>query len=99
MYPPPEYDYPFPSSSILKRLPKIKHKHLNDSLQFAETSVNALKHLESNLEKSEIHTKLDTPEHGQWIVGYSSDEVSNLHKVSSTVTKASIFLSYTHCGR
>lgn len=99
MYPSPEYDYPFPSPSILKKLPKIKHQYLNESLQFGETSINALKYLETNLERSNIRTVLNTPEHGQWIVGYSSDDINNLHRLSWTVTKASSFLSHAHCGR
>lgn len=99
MFPPPTYDYPFPSSSILKKLPAIKDKHFNESLRFAQMSIDALKRLEKNLEGSRIHAELGSPEHGQLIVGYPSDDANILQQLSWTVTKASAYLSHAHCER
>ncbi|XP_077288379.1 salivary peroxidase/catechol oxidase-like [Arctopsyche grandis] len=99
MFPPPTYDYPFPSSAILKKLPAIKDKHFNESLRFAQMSIDALKRLEKNLEGSRIHAELGSPEHGQLIVGYPSDDANTLQRLSWTVTKASAYLSHAHCER
>lgn len=98
-HPPPKYDYPFPSPQVIRRLPQIKEKHLNESLQFGMMSVEALKRLEDNLRGSGVSVIRDDPVHGQLINGYPSNEALELQRISWTITKASSHLSYGHCGR
>lgn len=99
MHPPPMYDYPFPSSQMLKRLPHVTDANTKQSITFSKFSVSAISRLELNLEASGVTPKTGSPAHGLLIQGYPSDEARNYEKSATIIAKASQNLVVTRCTR
>lgn len=99
IYPPPPYDFPFPNAEVLKKLPVIKDKHINQSLTFGQNSVNMLWRLEENLVNSGIAVQQDSPTYGQVITHSPTDEAQHIYKHSALITKASNNLINLYCER
>lgn len=97
MHPPPQYDYPFPNAQLLKKLPGIKKKDVNQSLTVAQFSVEGKKRWEENLGRSGITVKKGSPAHGMLIDGYPTDEAMRYNRQSSILSMASYNLAYDTC--
>lgn len=99
MYPPPLYDYPFPSQKMLAKLPPIRVKMLNQSLEFGRKSVEMTRRLEESLQAGGVSVVASSPEHGQLLTHLPSEEAMQLHKWALAITTASNNLAYNACGK
>ncbi|KAM3967062.1 salivary peroxidase/catechol oxidase isoform 2-T2 [Aphomia sociella] len=99
IHPPPMYDFPFPSSEMLRRLPTVTAAHTNRSIGVSKLSVAMLERLETNLQSAGITPKVGSAAKGLAILGSPSGDAMHYEESSMIITKASQNLVHTRCGR
>lgn len=91
------YDFPFPTATMLKRLPPVTPEHINHSIDISKFTISMLKRLEDNLNYAGVAPKHGSSAQGLLIDGYPTADAMHYEKSSMIITKASQNLVVTRC--
>lgn len=85
--------------SIGKPLPDIDERAFKKAVSFAQTLVDRMGTLESNIINAGIELAPQSPELKQYLTSLSSDEAFKKGVDAILSTKASYYLAHENCGR
>lgn len=80
-------------------MPKVDHREMTSTINFAQSIVNKMDRHESNIAGANIVVKKGTPMHGQLIDSLPSPEALQHGKDALIAVKASQYLASKHCIR
>ncbi|XP_050665220.1 peroxidase-like isoform X1 [Leptidea sinapis] len=98
-HPPPMYDFPFPSATMLKKIPPVTVAQTNKSIDISKMTVAMLQRLEENLNLAGVKPKSGSPAQALAIAGLPSNDAMKYEKSSMMISKASLNLVWTRCMR